>query len=499
MKNIGFIVLFFLMITCVYSSLQAQIRDTTRVYDTVSASDTFYLFPATRPCINPNISESSFFVTSNATVYVATDTVTVYGVALTIEENNGYLYADHPVYGRHYRALLLNRIGISQLNNRAYSFEIVDSVTLYRSHPRFCWFQYENEDTCGDKRPFTAPCYELYFDTPAQINRMTDTFYVGRYKEARLGITINEFGGQYINSSLPGTWYQSPFSIGSPWLDYFFPNDYGASTKYWGIAFPIIGFRCGPVKQYWLDEYMNHNAMVKWRNAEEGTLYNLRLVGEDGSDTTIVTSDTVFVFNGLSDSVRYNVMLRKQCHYATSNYDTTVYSEWATSLYFGTTILDTVWRTVSVGSNHPYMGLVSGGGVYEDSSTVTLSATPFDGYAFDGWDDGDTANPRQVLVVSDTAFTALFHDVGDTVGIRQAIDKGFVLQPNPASGTVQVLLPSPAQGGRLSICDLAGRELAARTVNGTTMELDISTLTPGAYIVRIHTIKGTAEKKLVVR
>ncbi|MBR5092776.1 MAG: T9SS type A sorting domain-containing protein [Bacteroidales bacterium] len=65
----------------------------------------------------------------------------------------------------------------------------------------------------------------------------------------------------------------------------------------------------------------------------------MRLVGEDGSDTSFITSNTTFTFTQLSDSVRYTAMVRKQCHYATSNYDTTVYGEWKT-VSFGTTIID---------------------------------------------------------------------------------------------------------------------------------------------------------------
>ncbi|MBO7101106.1 MAG: T9SS type A sorting domain-containing protein [Bacteroidales bacterium] len=114
----------------------------------------------------------------------------------------------------------------------------------------------------------------------------------------------------------------------------------GYQDKRWGVAFPIIGFRCGPIQQLFLDAYTGDSAVVRWRQVEEGTLYNVRLTGEDGSDTAFVISDTTYTFTPLSDSVRYTAMVRKQCHYATSNYDTTVYGEWKT-VSFGTTIIDT--------------------------------------------------------------------------------------------------------------------------------------------------------------
>ncbi|MCR5444754.1 MAG: T9SS type A sorting domain-containing protein [Bacteroidales bacterium] len=92
---------------------------------------------------------------------------------------------------------------------------------------------------------------------------------------------------------------------------------------------------------YSLDTYAGDSAVLRWRNAELGTLYNVRLVGSDGSDTTFVTADTTITLNQLADSVHYNVMLRRQCHLATSNYDTTVYSDWLSYISFGNSIVDT--------------------------------------------------------------------------------------------------------------------------------------------------------------
>ena len=429
--------------------------------------------------------------------YVATDTVTVYGVAITMEERDNFLNLNSLVYSRIYKPMLMRRTGPSPINTYAYSFSIIDSVTLYRSHPRFCWFLYENDDTCSNKNPMTVPCYEFYFDTPAKINRMTDTFYVGRYKPISMDVDIYEFGGEY-SSSIPSTIYESGLGYEGMGLDFFFHCN-GYQDRKWGVFFPIIGFRCGPVKQYWLEEYGGHYAIVRWLSFDDSTMYNLRLMGEDGSDTTVATTDTVYTFNWLSDSVRYNVTLRKQCHYATSNYDTTVCSEWSAPIFFGTTILDTVWRTVTVGSNNPNMGTVSGNGVYADSSTVMLTATPFYGYEFDAWADGDSTNPRQVLVVSDTAFTAIFREVEDTTaGIMHPQTIDFMLQPNPARGTVQIMLPTTAQGARLSLCDMAGRELESRIVAGTYEEWDISGLPTGAYIVKLATAQGTTTRRLLV-
>ena len=56
------------------------------------------------------------------------------------------------------------------------------------------------------------------------------------------------------------------------------------------------------------------------------------------------------------------------------------------------------------------MGQVDGGGWYLDSSLMTIQAIPSRHYHFTHWDDGDTSNPRMVLLTKDTMFTAYFQE-----------------------------------------------------------------------------------------
>ena len=422
---------------CYGSLVHAQIRDTNRVYDVVTDDDSFYLFPSFKPCFTPGVYHWAP-VRVMLQEYVATDTVTVYGVAVTVENRYGTLDANNPNYNTEYRALLMNRVGPSPTNNQAFSMEQIDTVSLFRSHPRFCWFRYE--DDCDKEKYLVAPCYEFYFDTPEQINRIVDTFYVGRYRNTA-GIdwcVLEEYGGEY-SSTLPSTIYQSQF-YGGMWFDLFY-HCVGYQDRKWGVAFPIIGFRCGPIQRYWLDSYTGDSAVVSWRSVEEGTLYNVRLVGNDGSDTTYVTADTTIALTQLSDSVRYNVMLRKQCHYSTSNYDTTVYGSWLSYISFG---IDTT-------------GSSNGGGSGSVDTTVS-----------------------------------------DTTGIVQPRDEDFVLMPNPAQGRVQVVMPSEALGGLLTLCDLSGRELSAFDIVATLMDIDISKLPAGVYFAKISTGHKVITRRLLV-
>ena len=45
--------------------------------------------------------------------------------------------------------------------------------------------------------------------------------------------------------------------------------------------------------------------------------------------------------------------------------------------------------TINVTANDNTMGTVTGGGVYDSASTITITATPNEGYVFVNWNDGN--------------------------------------------------------------------------------------------------------------
>ena len=66
------------------------------------------------------------------------------------------------------------------------------------------------------------------------------------------------------------------------------------------------------------------------------------------------------------------------------------------------------YTLVTAVPNNAAYGSVSGGGSYSSGNIATLGALPHIGYAFAGWADGNTDNPRLVLVGGDTTYTANF-------------------------------------------------------------------------------------------
>ena len=83
--------------------------------------------------------------------------------------------------------------------------------------------------------------------------------------------------------------------------------------------------------------------------------------------------------------------------------------------------------TITVESDHPGWGTVAGGGTYYYGDTIQISATAYLGFQFNGWDDGNTDNPRTIIVTDDLRYLGLF-------GVQQCLIKTEVIPEG--AGTV---------------------------------------------------------------
>ena len=133
--------------------------------------------------------------------------------------------------------------------------------------------------------------------------------------------------------------------------------------------------------------------------------------------------------------------------------------------------------------------------------TATLTALPWTLWGFLQWADGDTANPRRVVVTQDTTLTAIFVS-------REAIEavsegkEGFSLMPNPAWGSVScVLHDAGLVGGTLTVVNALGQEVLRKAVEpgNRVVELPIANLPQGVYFVTLTTPSHTTMQKLLVK
>ena len=96
-----------------------------------------------------------------------------------------------------------------------------------------------------------------------------------------------------------------------------------------------------------------------------------------------------------------------------------------TATYTATFVLDTFALAITV--NDATMGTTSGSGGYAYNSSAMAQATPNYGYVFKKWNDGNTDNPRSVVITQNTNYVANF--VLDTFNITASsndVEKGTV-------------------------------------------------------------------------
>ncbi len=78
-------------------------------------------------------------------------------------------------------------------------------------------------------------------------------------------------------------------------------------------------------------------------------------------------------------------------------------------------------------------GSVSGSGTYTHGETATLTASPDEGYVFSQWNDGNTSNPRSLIVTETATYTATFvsDETGNLLDIVGATATSLTINANP--------------------------------------------------------------------
>ena len=85
--------------------------------------------------------------------------------------------------------------------------------------------------------------------------------------------------------------------------------------------------------------------------------------------------------------------------------------------------------TITVKSNNESWGKVSGGGTYAKGQEIKIAATPnLSVYKFVKWEDGNTDNPRTIVVKKEATYTAIFEQSGGGY-VPDDPDEPIVLQP----------------------------------------------------------------------
>lgn len=221
-------------------------------------------------------------------------------------------------------------------------------------------------------------------------------------------------------------------------------NDGGASNNY-SATTPVAVFAYTVV---WLEEG-NYETSFDWRCNGEGNYDYLRaaLLRGNGSLMATTTAAASWTTTGLPSGAlpidggqKLNLSTTWQTQTAQVNvtqrgwYRLVFY--WRNDNSVANTppaAVDNVtltriveYRTITVNAQH---GTPTGSGEYELGQTATVGVYPDAGYAFVSWNDGNTSNPRQVVVNANRTFTATLSNntlydtisLGDTVTLIDTV------------------------------------------------------------------------------
>ncbi len=151
-------------------------------------------------------------------------------------------------------------------------------------------------------------------------------------------------------------------------------------------------------------------------------------------------------------------------------------------------------------------GFTSGTGEYEENTTIQLQATPNAGYKFHSWlETGvmvDYWPDYQFKVKANRNLVAMFmpDDVTDIKGIDTR-NPDFRLYPNPAKDQVNLSIPDITGKLLIEIISMDGTVVQKREepISKRIVQLNVSDLSRGIYIVRLTSQSGMVTLKLVLK
>ena len=149
--------------------------------------------------------------------------------------------------------------------------------------------------------------------------------------------------------------------------------------------------------------------------------------------------------------------------------------------------------------NNPLWGSVEGDGLHPEDHLVTISAIPIDENAiFEGWDDGNGENPRNIFLTQDTSFSAIFSYDSTGVGLAAPDDLGLSVSPNPVRHTLRVRTHVDVHGS-LEVFNTEGLRLLAAPMEGREARIDVAHLSAGHYLLRLKTRQASSSARFVKR
>lgn len=102
-----------------------------------------------------------------------------------------------------------------------------------------------------------------------------------------------------------------------------------------------------------------------------------------------------------------------------------------------------------------------------------------------------------VFLLFFTTGTVMAQDAKPGSRVQESTIEGLSVYPNPVSGDRVYISSKSSQDKEIIIFDVLGKKVLQTII--TSKELNISSLTPGVYIIQIKEEEATATRKLIVK
>ena len=278
-------------------------------------------------------------------------------------------------------------------------------------------------------------------------------------------IVFDSLGTVHINHEGPFMkWQYFPITSRELWLEH-------------------VTSQCESVAGLAAEDVDGRTALLHWSGAGGHVAYEVAVGPADSaaeSYTVYSVADTEFLYRNMDFGVRYAFRVRGLCQYE----DTIeTWSPWS-----GTVQFERPGCYLTLTTSDSLMGYAYGSGYYEPHTDVTIEAFANQGYLFTGWNDSVQDNPRTLTITHDTTFTAYFAlDSSMLQGIGEVGTLDFSVTPNPTTGrlTVNTSLADGASAYQVTLLDMSGRTLLSTQADSPVVEMDISTLPAGRYLLLV--------------
>lgn len=247
-----------------------------------------------------------------------------------------------------------------------------------------------------------------------------------------------------------------------------------------------------------VESVLAHEAVLRIEDNSEAVGYSV-IVRSEGLDDSLffVEGGRQFSLQGLLPTTTYCVWVRSEFE--------GYHSRWTGPACL-TTLDEVRYYSASGASDNPQWGAVEWqcvedcdsmavDSLYVEGSVIEFVARPHgDRVRFAHWIDGNSDNPRRIVLTQDTVLTAHFEEV---IGIDAVDGQSVTCWPNPASGTVWVKSCSLMTG--IVCMDADGRIVARFSPQSLEYKIDVSGWRTGVYFVKVVTTEGCKVLKLTVK